>query len=94
MKDAHHRSAGYYTESSCNIDEFIKLTSQTLDPASVRHACHVEKNVPIYDMVALASNLADPDERRAIMAEWADVMMNSAGVIVLKSAYADTAPID
>ena len=94
MKDAHHRSAGYYTENSCNINEFIKLTSQTLDPASVPHACHVEKNVPIYDMVALASNLADPDERRALMAEWADVMMNSAGVIVLKSAYADTAPID
>jgi len=30
MKDAHHRSAGYYTENSFNINEFIKLTRKRL----------------------------------------------------------------
>ena len=45
-------------------------------------------------MAALSGALSDPAERRALMAEWAWVLGQSAGVLVLRTAYADTAPID
>jgi len=45
-------------------------------------------------MKALAASLEDGAERRALLSEWAWVLGGSAGVIVLKGAYADTAPVD
>ncbi len=94
MKDANNITRGYYDAESCDLNEFKALTSQSLDPASVPHASRIEKNVPIYDMRVLTPHLQDAQKRRALMAEWADVFANTAGVIVLKSAYSDTAAID
>ncbi|MBS1301167.1 phytanoyl-CoA dioxygenase family protein [Loktanella sp. SALINAS62] len=94
MRDEWNKSAGYYTADDGDIDAFRVLIDRTLDPASVPQAASIEKNVPIYDMGALAPALDDPQKRRVLMAEWADVLRNTAGVIVLKAAYADTAPID
>lgn len=85
---------GYFDRESCDLDEFKVLTSQNLDPATVPHAAEIRKNVPFYDMTALAQTLEDAGKRRALMAEWARVIGRSSGVIVLKRAYADTAPID
>lgn len=84
----------YFDRESCDLDEFKVLTSQALDPAQVPHAAEVAKNVPIYDMNVLRPSLAIVDERRALMSEWAWVLGRSAGVVVLKAAYADTAPVD
>lgn len=84
----------YFDATSCNLDEFKALTAQTLDPATVPHAMRVEKNVPLYDMATLAPALAEPEKRRALLAEWGRVLEQSAGVIALKGAYADTTPID
>lgn len=85
---------GYFDRESCDLDEFKVLTSQNLDGASVPRACAVEKNVPLYDMAELRGHLDDPQLRQALLGEWAWVLGKSAGVIVLKGAYADTAPID
>lgn len=85
---------GYFDRESCDLDEFKVLTSQNLDRASVSHASDIRKNVPIYDMAALGPALNDPDKRQALLAEWGHVLAKSAGIIVLKRAYADTTPID
>ncbi len=85
---------GYFGPESCDLDEFKVLTSQSLLPEQVPHAAAVEKNVPVYDMRALRPALETPDARRALLAEWGWVLGHSAGVIALKSAYADTAVID
>ena len=94
MKDATVVNQGYYSTRSCDIDLFKSLTSQSLDPARVPYAAAIEKNVPIYDMAALSSHLEDPSKRPELLSEWADMLANSAGVIVLKSAYQDTSVID
>lgn len=94
MIDRQSGCNGYYDRGACDLDGFKVLTSQNLDPATVPRAASVEKNVPLYDMIDLATALEDPDRRRTLMAEWAWVLGKSSGVIVLKSAYADTAPID
>ncbi|CAM9935014.1 unnamed protein product, partial [Chrysoparadoxa australica] len=59
-----------------------------------RFAAAVDKNVPIYDMAALNGVLSDPVQRAELLAEWGFVLGRSAGVLVLRTAYADTTPID
>ncbi|MEO0830363.1 MAG: phytanoyl-CoA dioxygenase family protein, partial [Pseudomonadota bacterium] len=85
---------GYFDRESCDLNVFKALTSRTLDPETVPHAAAIERNVPLYDIAALAPLLEDPGKRRGLMAEWATVLGKTAGVIALKGAYGDTAPID
>ncbi|MBO9467358.1 phytanoyl-CoA dioxygenase family protein [Tropicibacter sp. R15_0] len=84
----------YFDRESCDLDEFKVLTSQSLSSEAVPLAASVQKNIPLYDMNALRPNLADAEQRRALMGEWASVLNQSAGVIVLKNAYSDTSVID
>ncbi|MDA7429000.1 phytanoyl-CoA dioxygenase family protein [Primorskyibacter aestuariivivens] len=94
MVDQELGFVGYFDRESCDLDEFKVLTSQNLTAADVPHAAEIVKNVPIYDMAALRPALDDPARRRALLAEWGHVFRSSAGVIALKRAYEDTAPID
>lgn len=94
MRDHRIGQTGFYDRDDFDLEAFKTLTTQGLAPAAVPHAMAVEKNVPIYDMAALAPTLDDPADRPALLAEWAWVLGKSAGVIVLKGAYPDTAPID
>lgn len=84
----------YFDRESCDLDEFKVLTSQSLSSEAVPLAASVQKNIPLYDMNALRPNLADAEQRRALMGEWACVLDQGAGVIVLKHAYSDTSVID
>ena len=84
---------GYFDRESCDLDEFKVLISNRLSPADVPFAAAVEKNVPLYDMVALADVLRS-DKRLSLLSEWNHVLENSAGAIVLKSAFPDTGPVD
>ena len=91
------RSLGYipyFNTESCDLDEFKVPTSSELLPADVPHAAQIVKNVPVYDMAALRPMLDDVAQRRTLMAEWAHVLRHTAGVVALKSAYADTRVID
>ncbi|MEL6912881.1 MAG: phytanoyl-CoA dioxygenase family protein [Pseudomonadota bacterium] len=89
----HPREAGFFTDDLPDLGDFAALTARTLDAADVPFAARVEKNVPLYDMGALGGTLAGPG-RTALLSEWAWVLGASAGVIVLKRAYADTGAID
>ena len=84
----------YYTPDACDLAQFAQLVTQTTAPQHVPHAADIIKNVPIYDCAALDTILQTPKTRNALMAEWAKVLRDGAGVIVLKAAYADTDPID
>ncbi|WP_333848015.1 phytanoyl-CoA dioxygenase family protein [Phaeobacter italicus] len=87
-------SVAYYDPQTCDLGEFKALIDQETRPETVPHAMAVEKNIPIYDMNTLRAALEDVSTRRALMAEWAQVLRNGAGVLVLKSAYADTEVLD
>jgi len=88
------KDTAFFDLASGELDQFALLTGQVLHPSDVPLAAAVEKNVPIYDMGALANMLDTPAERQRLMAEWAHVLGQSAGVVVLKAAFADTAPIE
>ena len=86
--------SGYYTAETCDLAEFKAITARTVDPTDIPHATDAPKNVPVYDMVALGGMLRDTDQRRVLMAEWAEILRNGAGVFVLKSACSNLASID
>ncbi|MEO0912127.1 MAG: phytanoyl-CoA dioxygenase family protein [Pseudomonadota bacterium] len=83
--------AAYYDADTCVLAEFEALIDETLVPERVPHAAEITANVPIYNAGEL--ELEGPG-RRVLMAEWADVLRNGAGVVVLKGAYADTAAVE
>ena len=84
----------YFDPDACDLAQFKALTSQTLDAIQVPLAAEIQKNVPIYDMATLSEHLENPKLRRILMAEWAQGLRHGAGIVVLKNAYADCAPID
>ena len=85
---------GYLTPTSCDLEDFKVICSATLEANDVPHAASIESNIPIYDCAALLSKLTVKDERRAIMSEWSNVLMELSGAIVLRGAYEDTSIID
>jgi ectoine hydroxylase-related dioxygenase (phytanoyl-CoA dioxygenase family) len=94
MRDIENKEEGYFEPETCDIAEFNALIGQTTTPADVPHAHTIEHNIPLYDMHRLRSALADPVKRRALMAEWAQVMLQGAGAIALQGAYEETAVLD
>ena len=84
----------YYTTKDCRIEDFESLISQILEPGDVRFAADVQKNIPIYAAADTAQALADPATRQALMAEWARVLGDLSGVLVLKGAVGDLEAVD
>ena len=94
MKDMSHNTKGYYSEETCDLEDFQTLCAQTTHAQDVPQAARIEKNVPIYDATTIAPALADEAARRALMAEWAAVLISGAGIVVIKQAVTDLAAID
>jgi ectoine hydroxylase-related dioxygenase (phytanoyl-CoA dioxygenase family) len=94
MKDQVQNDAGYFDPTACDLDAFTAIIDQTTNPSSVPHANDIQNNVPIYDMSSLRTALDDRATRQTVMAEWAHVLRNGAGVFALSGAYADTAVLD
>ncbi|PYG31690.1 phytanoyl-CoA dioxygenase family protein [Pelagimonas varians] len=85
---------GFFDADACDLCEFTNLIERTTTPAAVPRASDIQKNIPIYDMSTLRAPLEETDERREILTEWAGVLMDGPGVLVLRGAYAETAVLD
>ena len=95
MKDIDQRQPqGYYAAEACSLAEFAALTAQDVDLADIPHAEGAPRNVPVYDGAALADTLAAPGTRYALMAEWARILREGAGVFVIRGACPDLDAID
>ncbi|PWR04592.1 phytanoyl-CoA dioxygenase [Meridianimarinicoccus roseus] len=88
------KDTAYFEDADNDLAAFLRLIDRTTGPTDAPRADEIAQNVPVYDMVRHVSSLAKPDARRALMGEWANVLGQGAGVLVLRGAYADTAPID
>ena len=94
MLNRNNREAGFFDADECNLRDFSDLVSRTDLNDGLEHTETVAKNVPVYDAAALDAALRDPDARLPVLSEWAHVLRDGAGVLVLRRAYTDTAPID
>jgi ectoine hydroxylase-related dioxygenase (phytanoyl-CoA dioxygenase family) len=77
-----------------DLAEFAALTASETRLADWPHAAAVDKGVLIYDCPALLPRLSDAQDRRDLLAEWADALMTGPGVVVLKHAEPDHAMLD
>lgn len=84
----------YFNTEDCNLSDFQDLCGQRLTANDAPLATEIAKNIPIYDMADLHAGLSDGTKRRALMGEWARGLRDGSGVVVLRNAYADTAPVD
>ncbi len=92
--DQQVNTAAYFDAASCDLEAFRMLVAQTLESSSVPHADRVVANVPVYRIAGLQTVLAGAGSRRRLMAEWARVLKDLSGVLVLEGAYSDVTPID
>lgn len=84
----------WYREHDCSLATFAAQREASAQAAQVEFAAQVERDIPLYDCAVLAGKLDDAFERAQLLAEWARVMLDGAGVFVLKGAYGDTAVLD
>lgn len=84
----------WLSEADCSLDAFRCLVERVTDPATVPHARTVMSNVPVYDGDDVRRIARDEPARRALMAEWVDVMLNGPGILVFQRAFADPAVVD
>jgi ectoine hydroxylase-related dioxygenase (phytanoyl-CoA dioxygenase family) len=95
INKSEQRVAGMYRNADdARLSDLQGFSSRVTDRADYPLAMAVDKNVLIYDCNALHPMLTNADDRRAIMAEWADALLTGPGVIVLKRAEPDHAMID
>ena len=94
MKDINKVSPGYYHPEECNLVDFQKIIDQNLAIDAVPNAKEIQNNIPIYDIEELKVFFKDEVLKNELMAEWAWVLRESSGVIVLRNAYRDTSAID
>ena len=84
----------YLKAEDCRLEDLATLCSQRVSLADYPFAADVQKNVLIYDCPKLLPALSNAEDRRALMAEWAEAMLSGPGVVVLKGAEPDLAMID
>ena len=80
----------YLSPKHCDLAQFAQQVERQLTHKEVPQAQKIQNNVPIYDI----SQLDLTCDTKALRAEWVDVLRNTAGVLVLKNAYANTGAID
>ena len=82
-----NRGAYWLRQAECRIEDFAKLVDRSTKPADVPLAAEIRANVPVYDCDAVRGWIGSPEKRRAVMAEWGEVMTRGAGLVVLGGAF-------
>lgn len=94
MDSAPNRHAIWLSEAECRLEDFRRLVERQTDAAACPYAKTVTRNVPVYDGDDVRRIARDEPARRALMAEWADLMLNGPGILVFQRAFADAAVVD
>ncbi len=84
----------WMTAESCKLDDFMKLINRETSLSDYPLASAVQSNVLVYEGDSVRKAAADPDQRKAIMAEWAEAISSGPGIVVMKNAFPDKAVLD
>jgi ectoine hydroxylase-related dioxygenase (phytanoyl-CoA dioxygenase family) len=87
------RGQSWYRERDCALNEFVTLLEGDGN-GSTRYAAEITQRIPVYDCQQLDGMTHDASERAQLQAEWARVLHDGAGVLVLRRAFGDTGPVD
>ena len=94
MNDPHHHFAQstWFTETSGSLDDYLATTPTETKAADWPLADQITKNVLIYDGNAIRA--MDNAAQQSLMSEWARAFLSGPGIVVIKRAFGDTAPLD
>ena len=84
----------WLTANGCNIEEFAALVERTTNKADYPFAAEIVANALVYDRADVLRAAASAETRKALLAEFVEVMTDGPGVVLMRGAFADTAPID
>jgi ectoine hydroxylase-related dioxygenase (phytanoyl-CoA dioxygenase family) len=94
LPPARKRPPVWLNADSGDFDAFCQIVSQRSDPADTPLAAQVLHNIPVYDGARVDAAAPHPARRQAMMEEWAHVLGQGAGIIVIRQGLADHAVID
>lgn len=83
----------WYGERACTVSAFVAQLARR-DDCEPRFAADIRERIPVYDCRQLEDVVRDAARRVALQAEWARVLHDGAGILVLRHAFADTRTID
>ena len=84
----------WLTAESCNLADFKAQIDRTASLSDDPYADSIIKNVPIYDSPHIQKISVTETERKAVMAEWAEVLLNGPGIVLFKNATTDMPALD
>jgi ectoine hydroxylase-related dioxygenase (phytanoyl-CoA dioxygenase family) len=84
----------WLTPEACDLEAFKRHIARQTKAADVPLAARIAHNVPIYEGAAINEAAGNATARRELMAEWASVLLDGAGIIVLSGAFSDLAPVE
>ena len=93
-KPFHSRETYFLQEDSCSLADFRAVVEIETTRDAVPRAEEIARNIPVYDAERVRGLASEPDGRRAILIEWANIFLGGAGVLVLRNGYRDHALID
>jgi ectoine hydroxylase-related dioxygenase (phytanoyl-CoA dioxygenase family) len=76
----------WLTADSCRLEDFLAVIAGEATFADYPLAAKIVDNVPIYEGEAVRAAARNEESRREMMAEWASVMLDGPGLIVLRDA--------
>ena len=94
MNDPRHAftQPTWFSETSGSLDDYLATTPTETNPADWPLTTEITQNVLIYDGTAIRA--MDPTAQRNLMGEWARAFLDGPGIVVIKRAFGDTAPLD
>jgi ectoine hydroxylase-related dioxygenase (phytanoyl-CoA dioxygenase family) len=82
----------WWQEQDCRLDDLAALTDER--SAKPRFAAELRTGVPVYSGDALRGQCRSPAHRHAVMAEWGEVLMHGAGIVVIERLFDELGVID
>ncbi len=84
----------WLTPEMCDLEDFKREISRSTRAEDYPLASEIVSNVPIYDGDSVRKATSNPESRKAMLAEWAEVLLQGPGIVVFKKAFENTAPVD
>ena len=81
-------TSSFFNTASGTAGELGALVETVTPPETLPMAAHIEREVAIYDAATFALATRDPSARQRLLSELAYVLLDGAGVFIVKGAVA------
>jgi ectoine hydroxylase-related dioxygenase (phytanoyl-CoA dioxygenase family) len=88
------RARIWISDADCRLEDFRRLVERHARLADYPLASAVHHNVLTYQGDDIRRAAADPERRKALMAEWVRALNDGPGILLLEDAFADLAVVD